>query len=154
MDAPCRGLIVLAQVEAAVLGDPAAREQSLSCVTKKLPPVPNIHGQPNTSTPGNMGMWQGIAFGLPKSQLAGGLVEGSSGSTCNSWGSMGSGTLLSVWHCHPCVMLVRTARPKAGPPGSFCSPSACPGTVSASLALLRLKQEPSPCSSHAPAPYR
>lgn len=62
MDAPCHGLIVLAPVEVAVLKDPAAREETLSCVTIKLPP--NTHGQPNTGTPANKSVWQASAFGL------------------------------------------------------------------------------------------
>lgn len=79
MDAPCRGLIVLAQVEAAVSRDPAAREQSLSCVTKKLPPVPSTHGRPDASTAANKGTWQGMAYGQvsPNPTLPGGLEEGS-----------------------------------------------------------------------------
>lgn len=78
------------------------------------------------------------------------------GNTCNSWGSAGSRTLPLAEHCHSHMTLGGTARMKTGLFGLFCVPlpPACPSTVPASLALLLLKQEPSPCSSHVPAPSR
>lgn len=75
VDAPCRGLIVLAELEVAISRDPAIRGQhSLSSAVEKLPPVPNTHGQPNTGTAANKGMWQGMAFGQvsPDPTLQGG----------------------------------------------------------------------------------
>lgn len=153
MDAPCHGLTVLAQGEAAVPKDPVAREQSLRCVMRKLPPT-------DSQTPALL-LTRAIAFGQVSPNLT--LQEvwrrALRGNTVLLTGNTGGvrevGPRLSLWHFHSCVMLGSTARQTHSRATRLTlSLSACPGTTSARLALLSLKQELCPRRSHAPAPYR
>lgn len=85
------GLTVLAQGEAAVSGDPVAKEQSLKCVLRRLPPV-------DSQTPALLqtraygGRWGVNRFPQisPCRRFGGGL----SVATGNRWGSVENGTPL------------------------------------------------------------
>lgn len=136
-------------MEVAVSRDPAAREQSLSCATKNC----HLYLIPADSQTLVLLV---LLDRFPQIPHRRGFEGGLSGNTRNSWGSTGSRTLPLAEHCHPRMMLGGTARMKTRLFGLFCVPlpPACPSTVPASLALLLLKQEPSPCSSHVPAPSR